>query len=271
MRALLLLLALALALGATACGSDSVTESAPEDAVALAAANTTDAGTYKADTTASTEIAGQAVEMRGTGEFDGESRQGHMSLTTSVAGQDLDMEMISVFPAVYLRYPPGLLPGLPADKPWIKLDVEKLGQQVGLDLNQLMQVGQTDPSQGLQFLRGVSDVKAVGEEEVRGVSTTHYTGTVDLRTLSEQNPALEDTIERLIQQTGISEIPVEVWVDEDNFVRRMNQTMEGVTAGPGTTMDLTTTTELYDFGTEVEIEEPPADDVIDFDDVLGQS
>jgi LppX_LprAFG lipoprotein len=270
MRALVLLLA-ALALGSAACGSESAAGPAPEDAVALAASNTTDAGTYKADVTGSTEIAGQTVDVSGTGEFDGKSRQGHMSLTTSVAGQDIDMELVSVFPLVYIRYPPGLLPGLSAEKPWVKLDLEQLGEQVGLDLGQLVQAGQSDPSQGLQFLRGVSDVESVGEEEVRGVPTTHYTGTVDLRSRSETDPALEDTIEQLIQQTGISEVPVEVWIDEDNFVRRMKQTMEGATAGPGMTMDMTTTTELYDFGTDITVEEPPAGKVIDLQDLLQPS
>lgn len=272
MRRLWIALVLVLALAASACGgSEPAVEQAPQDAVVLAASKTRDAGTYKADTTASSEIAGQAVEMHGTGAFDGENQRGQMTMTTSFAGQDLDMEMVYALPAIYVQYPSGLLPGLPAGKPWVKLDLEKLGQQAGFDLNQLMQVGQTDPSQGLQFLRGVSDVQSVGEEDVRGVPTTHYTGTVDLRALAETDPALKDAVDELIQRSGITEVPIEVWIDHDNFVRRMKQTLEGATAGSGVKMDLTTTTELYDFGTDVNVEEPPANQVVDLQDVLGQS
>ncbi|HET6657530.1 MAG TPA: LppX_LprAFG lipoprotein [Gaiellaceae bacterium] len=273
MRSLGILLALVLALAASACGGSSqpAAEQAPQDAIVLAAAKTKDAGTYKADTTASSELAGQTFEMSGTGEFDGENQRGQMTMTTSIAGQDLDMEMVYALPAIYVRYPPGLLPGMPAGKPWVKLDLEKLGREAGLDLNQLMQVGQSDPSQGLQFLSGASDVQSVGQEDVRGVPTTHYKGTVDLQALAEKNPALKDSVDQLIQQSGVTEVPIEVWIDDEGFVRRMKQSLEGAAAGSGVKMDLTTTTELYDFGTDVNVEEPPADQVVDFSELMGQS
>ena len=51
----------------------------------------------------------------------------------------------------------------------------------------------------------------------------------------------------------------------------INQSASGATAGSGVKMDLTTTTELYDFGTDVNVEEPPASQVVDLQDVLGQS
>lgn len=272
MRGLGVLLALVLALAASACGgSESTAEQAPHDSIVLAASKTNDAGTYKADITASSEVAGQAIEMSGTGEFDGKEQRGQMSVTASLAGQELDMEMVYLLPIMYVRYPPGLLPGVPAGKPWVKLDLEKLGQEAGLDFSQLMQLDQTDPSQSLQFLRGVSDVQEVGEEDVRGVPTTHYTGTVDLRLLAEKDPSLKDAVEQVMQRTGTSDIPIEVWIDQDGFVRRIKQSMEGATAGSEMKMNLTTTTELYDFGTDVSVEEPPADQVVDFSQLMGQS
>ena len=66
-------------------------------------------------------------------------------------------------------------------------------------------------------------------------------------------------------------MPVEVWIDGDNLVRRMRQSFEGAQMDAGVQVDMTTTTELYDFGTTVNVEEPPADQVVDFQDVLGQS
>jgi hypothetical protein len=273
MRALLLVSAsLLLVFGSSACGSKTGAETTVSpDAVQLAASRTTDAGTYKADMTASVDVSGQSVEMSGTGAFDANDQRGEMSFTTSVAGQDLDMEMVYALPAVYMRYPAGLLPGAPEGKPWVKLDLEKLGRQQGLDFGQLMQAGQSDPTQGLQYLKGAKDIQAVGDEEVRGVQTTHYTGVVDLHALTEEDPALKESVDQMIAQTGITSIPVEVWIDEDGLVRRLKQTMRGAAGGQGIPLDMTTTTELYDFGTDVSVEEPPADQVIDFQELLGQS
>jgi hypothetical protein len=273
MRSLLLLVAsLLLALGVAACGSKSAAETTvSSDAVQLAASRTTDAGTYKADMTASMDVSGQSVEMSGTGAFDANEQRGQMSFTTSVAGQDLDMEMVYALPVVYMHYPAGLLPGMPEGKPWVKLDLEKLGQQQGLDFGQLMQAGQSDPTQGLQYLKGAKDIQAVGHEEIRGVQTTHYTGVVDLRALAEEDPALKGSIDQMVAKTGITRIPVEVWIDDDGLVRRLKQTMHGAASGQGIPLDMTTTTELYDFGTDVNVEEPPADQVIDFQELLGQS
>jgi LppX/LprAFG-like lipoprotein len=272
MRALLLVASLLLVLGASACGSKTSAETTVSpDAVQLAASRTTDAGSYKADMTASMEVSGQSVEMNGTGEFDASDQRGRMSFTTSVAGQDLDMEMVYALPAVYMHYPAGLLPGLSEERPWVKLDLEKLGRQEGLDFGQLMQAGQSDPTQGLQYLKGADDIQAAGDEEVRGVQTTHYTGVVDLRALAEEDPAMKESVDQLIAQTGITRIPVDVWIDEDGLVRRLRQTMHGAASGQGLPLDVTTTTELYDFGTDVSVEEPPADQVIDFQDLLGQS
>jgi hypothetical protein len=269
MRALLALAFLVLALGLTACGSQTAAEPPPQDALAVAASKTTDAGTYKAEIVSSIEVAGQSMEMTGTGEFDSDAQRGRASYTASLAGQDFDLDAVFAFPDMYMRFPVGLLPGLPGGKSWVKLDLEKLVRQAGFDFGQLIQAGQSDPSQGLQFLRGVTDVKALGDEDVRGVPTTHYTGVVDLESLAKKDPALKGSIDQLVAQTGLTRIPVEVWVDDENFVRRMKQSFGGATFGPGMQLDMTMTTELYDFGSEVSVEVPPPDEVVDLSELMG--
>ncbi len=269
MRGLGILLALVLALAASACGgSEPTAEQAPQAAIVLAAAKTNEAGTYKADITGKTEVAGQSVDMSGTGAFDSAKKQGQMSYTMTLAGQDIDMDMVLDFPIFYMHLPPEIGP-LPGSKTWVKMDFEKLGREQGIDLGQLMQAGQSDPSQGLDYLRGVSDVQAVGDEDVRGVPTTHYTGVVDLQALGAKDPELKKQLDQLVEQSGISSVPVEVWIDDEGFVRRMKQTFEG--NGPGLQMNMTMTTELYDFGTDVSIDKPPADQVVDFAQLMGQS
>lgn len=269
MRRLGILLALVLALAASACGgSESTAEQAPQDAIVLAASKTNEAGTYKADITGAMEVAGQSVDMSGTGAFDSAKKQGQMSYTMTLAGQDIDMDMVFDFPIIYMHIPPEIGP-LPGSKTWVKMDFEKLGQKQGIDFGQLMQAGQSDPSQGLDYLRGVSDVHAVGEEDVRGVPTTHYTGVVDLQALGAKDPELKEQLDQLVERSGVSDVPVEVWIDDEGFVRRMKQTLEG--NGSGLQMNMTMTTELYDFGTDVTIEKPPANDVVDFSELMAQS
>jgi len=257
-------MAILLAVGLAACGGQTASQPAPQDAVVLAASKTNDAGTYKADMTGTVDAAGQSLEMTGTGEVDAKQQRGNMSMKMSGVGQDIQMEMVYAFPIIYMRFPPSLATGLPAGKSWVKMDLDKLGQQAGIDFGQLMQSAQADPSQGLQYLQGATDVQAVGDEDIRGVATTHYKAFVDLNSLADKNPALKPTIDQLVEQTGLSRIPVEVWVDDQNFVRRMKETLD--TAGASTEF----TIDLYDFGTPVTVTEPPAKDVVDFADLIGQ-
>ena len=267
MRRLALAFAVLLALAAPACGgSDPAAEQASPDAIVLAASKTNETGSYKADVSATMDIAGQSIDMSGTGAFDSAQQRGEMSYAMNLNGVDVDMEMVFAYPVVYTKLPPES-GQLPDGKTWMKMDLEKLGQQAGLDLGQMMQAGQTDPSQGLEFLRGVSDVQAVGDEEVRGVETTHYTGVVELATLGEEHPELKPSIDQLVEKSGISRVPVEVWIDEDGFVRRMKQTLEG--GGSGLPLNMTMTTDLYDFGTDVSVKEPPADEVVEFSELTG--
>ena len=80
---------------------------------------------------------------------------------------------------------------------------------------------------------------------------------------------MKPSIDQLVDQSGISRVPVEVWIDDDGIVRRMKQTFGGNSSG--LQMNMTMTSDLYDFGTDVNVEEPPADEVVDFSELTGQS
>ena len=266
MRGLGVLLALVLALAASACGgSESSSQQAPQDAVFLAASKTSDAGTYKADISGTVDAMGQSIELSGTGAFDGTEKRGNMTMTTSVAGQDIDMDVVYAFPDMYMRFPAGLLPGLPSGKPWVKIDLEQLSERAGFGSVELMQSQQqADPSQGLKYMEGLTDIQAVGAEDIRGVPTTHYKGVVDLNALGEKNPELKPSLEKLMEQGGLTSIPMEAWIDDDGFVRQIKETFDA--SGASTSM----TIQLYDFGTNVDVSPPPANETIDLAQVIGQ-
>jgi LppX_LprAFG lipoprotein len=167
----------------------------------------------------------------------------------------------------YVKLPPGSGVQLPAGKEWFKLDVAKLGRSQGLDLSQLGQLNQGDPSQALDLLQGASrDFHRVGSAEVRGESTTHYKGTIDLQqVVAEAAPDVKEVYRRLLQLSGADTVPMDVWIGDDGYVRKMRFTEQ---VGESS---VTVDEELYDFGTDEQVTVPSDDEVIDITALLGNS
>jgi hypothetical protein len=188
-----------------------------------------------------------------------------------VGGHSASMQMIFDELVIYMRFPPGLGAELPGGKSWVKMDLEALGKQQGIDLGELTQFGQTNPTQSLWFLQGASDdFEEVGEEEVRGVGTTHYRGTVDLRKAAEQiSEAARTTAERLIELMGVSKLPFEVWIDDEGLARRIKYE-QPLPAAAGEDASMTLTMDFFDFGVDVDVEPPPESEVTDIQELLNQ-
>jgi LppX_LprAFG lipoprotein len=165
-----------------------------------------------------------------------------------------------------MKFPAAMMQEIPGGKEWVKFDLSKLGEQEGFDLQQMMQLSGTDPSQSLDLLLAAgTDFREVGEEEVRGVSTTHYEGTVDLEKVAEQVPEeARESYRRLLELSGQTEVPMEVWIDDEGLTRRIAYEQS---LADGSTMALTQ--EYYDFGADVDVEPPPDDEVLDITDLMG--
>jgi hypothetical protein len=245
-----------------------------------AADETSAAGSYRASFEMTMSgVAPQPVTMTGDGIFDSSARQGRMTMDMSklgaASGQDLgEAEVIFDDFVLYMRFP--FLTRLqPSLKPWLKIDIREFGKQQGLDFGQLSQLNQ-DPSQTLQYLRAASgDVEEIGREEVRGVETTHYGMTVDLRKVVEQAPEglrgqLRASIDQLIEQSGVSNVPTEVWIDDDGLARRLRLTYPDMRFAPGQQGDMTMEMDLYDFGVDADVKPPPKDKVTDLQELMSQ-
>jgi hypothetical protein len=288
-RLLLGLAAPLVALALAGCGGGEGQEAAAPAAttgdaagiLASAGSETAEAGSSRVAFTIATEIPGvqeEPVEFTGEGAFDYAERTGSATfdfgeLFASLGLPAADDPIQAIFdgPVIYLNFPL-LAAFLPDAKPWIKLDPATLGEQQGLDLGQLQQLGQGDPSQLLDYLKATTaGVEEVGTEEVGGVETTHYRGTIQLDRVAEQVPPeqreqAEAAIDRLIEQTGATEIPVDAWVDGDGLVRRLEYSYSAEVQVPGSDpqkVASVVTMEFSDFGTAVDVEPPPADQVTD--------
>jgi hypothetical protein len=266
--------AIAIALAATplaGCGAEDVS---PE-AIADAAKATVASGGSRVHLSGEISTPQGDVRMTGDGVMDAAGRRARFEYDIGgVPGLD-DGQMHQILDkyVMYMQVP-ALESELPDGKSWIKLDLRKATREFGLDIAQLGQSSGSDAARTLDQLRATGDVEKEGEEEVRGVETTHYRAVVDLRKYPELVPRAdraeaERGIEALIEQTGESEIPTEVWVDGRNLVRRMRQQME-MRAPDGGTAEMDFTVELFDFGTVVRVGPPPADEVYDVTELAAE-
>jgi hypothetical protein len=154
---------------------------------------------------------------------------------------------------------------LPKGRKWLELDAEKIGQSLGIDVSQLSQYN--DPTKMLDYLRSSGKVEEVGDEDIRGVGTTHYRATVDIakaaKSLGGTGKASGAGLDQLVKFLGDSKVPVDVYIGDDKLVRRMTMRLapSGNAAASGFEMNMTM--DLYDYGTPVNISAPPKSEVYD--------
>jgi hypothetical protein len=266
MRRLAALAALVtLLLAAAGCGGDvksaDTAGGSVGNPIAQAAADTTRSGSVKVDF----EIKGKGVEGGGRGVFDTVSAgSGRLSMTVESNGQPTTVDTLVQRNVLYLRSPV-FQQALPAGKEWVRLDLAQLARQQGVDLGSLVDANPT-PNAALAYLRGsTGKVEKVGEEKVRGQDTTHYRSTIDLEQAARRaKDSTKRSIRRVIDVAGVTRLPVDVWVGEDGFVRKVRYTQHA-----SKNQAAKITMELYDFGAPVTITPPPATTVIDFAQLLG--
>ncbi|WP_406320901.1 hypothetical protein [Streptomyces sp. NBC_00519] len=148
-------------------------------------------------------------------------------------------------------------------KHWIRYgyaDLAALGGSSGAYLKDQMQ--NTTPNQSVKLLLASGDVKKAGTEKVRGVDTTHYSGTVDVADLAGKNSNLTASqlagLKKQLTQAGVTTETVDIWVDGQDLL--VKKTEKGrMTAG-----EYTQTAYYSDYGVKVSATEPAASDTEDF-------
>lgn len=169
---------------------------------------------------------------------------------------------------MYLRFP-AMAEQLPSGKSWMRQDLEASAHAAGIDFGELQQFTGNDPRETLDFLRAVSgDIETVGTESVRDADTTHYRATIDPLDYEKLAPPdkraeLRSLVQQMVAQSGIGKIPVDIWVDEFGFVRKLSMSFSATQPGTTQSAEASMTFELYDYGAEVAIELPPAAQVVD--------
>ena len=89
---------------------------------------------------------------------------------------------------------------------------------------------------------------------------------------AEQRARLEAAFEQLGSsgELGDADVPVDVWIDEDDLPRRVRVEMSSMFAALGLgDAGMTMTMEYFDYGEDVTIEVPAADEVTPLSEALG--
>ncbi|MEU1467504.1 hypothetical protein ABZ434_04715 [Streptomyces sp. NPDC005761] len=154
-------------------------------------------------------------------------------------------------------------------KRWISYsydDLAELGGASGAAMKDQMQ--NTTPDQGVKSLLASGDVKEVGKEQVRGVATTHYSGTVDVAELTAKTSNLDAgqlaALKKQLNDAGITTETVDLWVDANDLLVKKSE------RGQMKTGELNTTVFYSDYGTKVSVQRPPAGETIGFKELLQQ-
>lgn len=237
--------------------------------VTEAAAATADEGTVRFQVTVSTEgtpgeDGTQPLEAEGEEDFEAEQRR----LTFSGPGGEL--EMIVDGTDVYVEVP------ATEDATWARLELEGLvagevgfGGPAGLPFR--------SPRDNLAVLEDAVIAASEGvEEDVDGESATRYDLTVDLDQAAEQAAESGDTWSALSEQSGVTEMDMQVWIDAQERIRRIAYSLDlaqaevdAATEGAEVEADpqgmVTVTVDYFDFGTPVDIAVPSDEDIVDVD------
>jgi len=262
----------------------AVAASDPAAALKQAAQNTTEAGTAKvAMTFALTGVPGLgSATLNMDGAIDASNQRSSFSLDLSQLTSALPaseqagvsailgsgkMQVVTEGSDVYVQLGNlSALLGATTGQSWLKIPADSgAAGAMGAPLG--------DGTEILKLLDQAGGVHAVGSEQVRGVDTTHYQGTLDLASaLAEVSADERAKAESQLGKVGIdpstATVPVDVWIGHDDLVRRVQVGVSDLQATtPSTDGDLggTMTMEFFDFGQPVDITVPPADQVLEVD------
>ena len=153
----------------------------------------------------------------------------------------------------------------------INLDSPAVSSALGASFSQLTDSAD-ESTQGLAYLQGVSadGVTTVGPATVRGVATTEYSATIDLTKAAQgRSAAVQALLQKLQAKTGMTTLPVSVWIDAQGQIRR--EVLDESLTTNGVATGATVTIEYFDFGAPVDVTPPPASQTVDISSMLGSA
>jgi hypothetical protein len=226
------------------------------------------AGGAKFRGTTTAAAGGDNTRVTFDGSFDFKNRTGEYSVDAAAIGLQGSGKVRTLVAGgvLYLSLDaleggdPSSTPDL-AGKKWLKLDPQVFGGGG--------EIGQSDPNGSLDALKGAKgDVKRIGSEKVRGTSTTRYRVAIDAEQAVNSAPEEQrDEVRNSIGALGSRTIPADVWVDGKGRLRKVRLRVAASSSNTKGSVSF----EYFDLGARVNVEAPPANEVVDFEELLGGS
>jgi hypothetical protein len=246
-------------LAALAVAGCSGGETVALESVAHAADRTQSSGSSRMTMEITIGVDGKRMKVVADGAFDYKRARGWMEMDLGPLGALTDgappprMTMLIEGDTIWMRVPPGMS-AQTGGKPWARVSAGGNGLGMG--------VQNPDPSQLLDSLRGLTDsLEKRGRTNVRGVDTTHYRAHLDLQKAMAAARARErEEAQAMLQMFGgIREVPIDLYIDDADRVRRMELKYEFDVMDQKLEAEIKL--ELFDFGAHVAFKRPPAHQV----------
>lgn len=196
-----------------------------------------------------------------------DERRGEGTMQMQVAGQTLT-EIIKN-PYMYVSVP-NAGAALSGGKPWLRVNLSSFGQVFGTSSS--LGANTTGPTQMLSLLKAGGRVRTVGAQNVRGVRTTHYHALVDFSRYASIVPAgsraaTERYAAELERVTGSDLLPIDVWVDSGQRVRRVSTQLRLCT--PQGPLTESMTMDLFGYGPQPAVSAPTPAEATDVSSLLA--
>ena len=132
--------------------------------------------------------------------------------------------------------------------------------------------GSGSPTDVLEALKlAQAEITELGTETVRGVTTTHLRAVIDIEALAETlSEAERAELEAELGASGIATLPMEFWLGDDGLIYRYSMDLSDpamLAETDGQFESARFLFEMYDYGADVGITPPPADQIISGDDL----
>ena len=260
--------------------SDAAPRAAAVAALQAAPDAVAEVGSGRAEILVELDLPEGPIQVRATAAFSGSRMAMEMDLGPMIArlpemggehlppGLDEPVRIVTDGETVYVRMP--MLDLVTGTAGWLSATPDDLGQSaaaIGLA------GAAPSPAQVLDVLRSIADdVVEHGPDEVRGVPTTRYTATIDLRDALDALPAGQRDLMAsqldAMAGSGARSLPIEVRVDDDGLPRRMRVVLDGLGTSMGVPSAATMTIEMFDYGDAIDVAIPPASEVTPLRDVM---
>lgn len=197
------------------------------------------------------------------------SGEGDMQMSADAAAMSMDMDtpegsisMVLVDNVFYIKLPQELEPG----KAWLKIDPNDdnpMAKALGGMTEQMSK--NADPRATLEQFEKAGEITDSKEEDLDGQKTTHYTITVDVEKLAQnqEDPTMKSAMDEAIKG-GLKDFPVDVWINEDDLPVRFKMDMPTPDPTTGQSASVKMQIDYSDWGKSVDIAAPAPGEVAEF-------